>query len=71
MNPIRSVFFWRILIISIIALLLANAASLATYAYLGKNAYISIEMSNLDQDVELAKQVYDEYRAGTLTEEGG
>ena len=70
MNPIRSVFFWRILIISIIALLLANAASLATYAYLGKNAYISIEMSNLDQDVELAKQVYDEYRAGTLTEDG-
>ena len=70
MNPIRSVFFWRILIISIIALLLANAASLATYAFLGKNAYISIEMSNLDQDVELAKQIYDEYKAGSLTEEG-
>ena len=32
MNPVRSVFFWRVLIILIIALLLANVVSLAAYA---------------------------------------
>ena len=29
MNPVRSVFFWRVLIILIIALLLAEVVSLA------------------------------------------
>ena len=29
MNPVRSVFFWRVLIILTIALLLANVVSLA------------------------------------------
>ena len=70
MNPLRSVFFWRILIISIIALLLANIASLAAYAYIGKNAYVSIEMSNLEPEAEIAKQIYQEYKEGELSESG-
>ena len=68
MNPVRSVFFWRILIISIIALLLANLVSLAAYAYIGKNTYISIEMSDLEPEAELVRQIYDEYKSGNMDE---
>ena len=68
MNPLRSVFFWRILIISIIALLLANIVSLAAYAYIGKNTYISIEMENLAPEAEVTKQIYEEYKNGNMDE---
>ncbi len=69
MNPVRSVFFWRILIISIIALLLANIVSLAAYAYVGRNTYISIEMANLEPEAEVTKQIYEEYKNGMMSEE--
>ena len=69
MNTMRSVFFWRIFIVSIIALLLANIASLAAYAYVGRDTYISIEMSNLLPEAEVTKQIYEEYRNGYMTEE--
>lgn len=65
----RSVFFWRVLIVSIIALLLANIASLATYTYVGKKAYISIEMSNLEPEAEVTRQMYEEYKNGAMTPE--
>ncbi len=65
----RSVFYWRILIVSIIALLLANVVLLAAYAYVGKNTYISIEMSNLEPEAEVTRQIYEEYKNGFMTEE--
>lgn len=65
----RSVFYWRILIVSIIALLLANIVLLAAYAYIGKRTYISIEMSNLEPEAEVARQIYEEYKNGYMTEE--
>jgi len=65
----RSVFYWRILIVSIIALLLANVVLLAAYAYVGKKTYISIEMSNLEPEAEVTRQIYEEYKNGYLTEE--
>ena len=70
MNPVRSVFFWRVLIILIIALLLANVVSLAAYAYIGRNTYLSIEMDNLEPEAEITRQIYDEYRKGNLSEDG-
>ena len=65
----RSVFFWRILIASILVLLLANIVSLAAYTYVGKNAYISIEMDNLEPEAEMTRQIYEEYKNGRLEEE--
>ena len=65
----RSVFYWRILIVSIIALLLANVVLLAAYAYVGKNTYISIEMANLEPEAEVSRQIYEEYKNGNMTEE--
>jgi two-component system sensor histidine kinase ResE len=65
----RSVFYWRILIVSIIALLLANIVLLAAYAYIGKRTYVSIEMSNLEPEAEVSRQIYEEYKNGYMTEE--
>ncbi len=65
----RSVFYWRILIVSIIALLLANVILLAAYTYVGKNTYISIEMANLEPEAEVTRQIYEEYKNGYMTEE--
>jgi len=65
----RSVFYWRILVVSIIALLLANLILLAAYTYVGKNTYISIEMANLEPEAEVTRQVYEEYKNGFMTEE--
>jgi len=65
----RSVFYWRILIVSIIALLLANIILLAAYTYVGKKTYVSIEMSNLEPEAEVTRQVYEEYKNGFMTEE--
>lgn len=65
----RSVFFWRVLIVSIIALLLANIVSLAAYNYVGKNTYISIEMDNLEPEANVTRQIYEEYKNGSMTEE--
>lgn len=65
----RSVFFWRLLIVSIIALLLANIVSLAAYAYVGKSTYISIEMDNLEPEAEVTRQIYEEYKNGNMTDE--
>ena len=65
----RSVFYWRILIVSIIALLLANIILLAAYTYVGKNTYISIEMENLEPEAEVTRQIYEEYKNGNMSEE--
>ena len=65
----RSVFYWRILIVSIIALLLANVVLLAAYAFVGKNTYISIEMANLEPEAEVSRQIYEEFKNGNLTED--
>jgi len=65
----RSVFYWRILIVSIIALLLANIVLLAAYTYVGKNTYISIEMANLEPEAEVTRQIYEEYKNGYMNEE--
>lgn len=65
----RSVFYWRILIISIIALLLANVILLAVYTYVGKNTYISIEMANLEPEAEVTRQIYEEYKNGNMSED--
>ena len=70
MNPVRSVFFWRVLVILIIALLLANVVLLAAYAYIGRNTYLSIEMDNLEPEAEITRQIYEEYKNGILTEDG-
>lgn len=68
-TTMRSVFFWRLLIVSVIALLLANIVSLAAYAYVGKNTYVSIEMANLEPEAEVTKEIYEEYRNGNMTAE--
>jgi len=65
----RSVFYWRILIVSIIALLLANVILLAAYTYVGKNTYISIEMANLEPEAEVTRQIYEEYKNGYMNED--
>lgn len=65
----RSVFFWRVLIASILVLLLANIVSLAAYTYVGKNTYISIEMDKLEPEAEITRQIYEEYKNGNLEEE--
>ena len=65
----RSVFYWRILIVSIIALLLANVILLAAYTYVGKNTYVSIEMANLEPEAEVTRQIYEEYKNGNVTED--
>ncbi len=65
----RSVFFWRVLIVAIIALLLANVVSLAAYTYVGRNTYISIEMDNLEPEANVTRQIYEEYKNGNMTEE--
>jgi len=65
----RSVFYWRILIVSIIALLLANIILLAAYTYVGKNTYVAIEMANLEPEAEVTRQIYEEYKNGFMTEE--
>jgi signal transduction histidine kinase len=64
----RSVFYWRTLIVSIIALLLANVILLAAYTYVGKNTYISIEMANLKPEAEVTRQIYEEYKNGFMSE---
>lgn len=64
----RSVFYWRILVVSIIALLLANVILLAAYTYVGKNTYISIEMANLQPEAAVTRQIYEEYRNGFMDE---
>ncbi len=65
----RSVFYWRVLIVSIIALLLASVVLLAAYTYVGKNAYISIEMANLEPEAEATRQIYEEFKNGNMTDE--
>ena len=57
----RSIFFWRVLISSILILLLANIASLAAYTYVGKNAFVSLEMDELEPEAELTRLIYEEY----------
>ena len=64
----RSVFYWRILVVSIIALLLANVILLAAYTYVGKNTYVSIEMANLQPEAAVTRQIYEEYRNGFMDE---
>lgn len=70
MSSVRSVFFWRILVILVIALLLANVVSLAAYAYVGKSIYITMEITNLEPEAEISRQIYEEYKNGNLTEDG-
>lgn len=70
MSSVRSVFFWRVLVILLIALLLANVVSLAAYAYIGKSTYISIEMANLEPEAEITRQIYEEYKNGNLEQDG-
>ena len=65
----RSVFFWRVLTVAIIAVLLVSTISLAAYAYIGKNTYISIEMSNLEPEAEVTLAIYEEYKNGRISEE--
>ena len=69
MNSIRSVFFWRVLVVSVIALLLANIMLLAAYTFVGRRTYISIEMANLEQEAEVIRQTYEEYKNGEMSEE--
>ena len=57
----RRVSFWRLLILCLIVLLLANVFSLAAYTYVGKNTYISIEMDNLVPEADLTAQIYEYY----------
>ena len=64
----RSVFFWRVLIVSIIMLLMANVVSLAAYAFVGKKTYVSIEMDNLEPEAEVTRQIYEEYKNGHMSE---
>lgn len=64
----RSVFFWRVLIVSIIALLLANVVLLAAYAFIGQKTYVGIEMANLEPEADVTKQIYVEYRNGNISE---
>jgi two-component system sensor histidine kinase ResE len=64
----RSVFYWRILIVSIIALLLANVILLAAYTFVGKNTYVAIEMANLEPEAEVTRQIYEEYKNGFMSE---
>ena len=70
MSSVRSVFFWRILVILVIALLLANVVSLAAYAYVGKSIYITMEITNLEPEADISRQIYEEYKNGNLTEDG-
>ncbi len=65
----RSVFFWRVLTIAIIAVLLVSTISLAAYAYIGKKTYISIAMSDLEPEAEVTLAIHDEYKKGSVTEE--
>ena len=62
----KSVFFWRLLIATVLILLLANVISLAAYTYVGKNVFISLEMDELEPQAEYTKQVYEEYKTGAL-----
>ena len=62
----KSVFFWRLLIATVLILLLANVISLAAYTYVGKNVFISLEMDELEPQAEYTKQVYQEYKTGAL-----
>ncbi len=62
----KSVFFWRLLIATVLILLLANVISLAAYTYVGKNVFISLEMDELEPQAEYTKQVYQEYKIGAL-----
>lgn len=62
----KSFFFWRLLIVSVIVLLLANVVSLAAYTYVGKNAYVSMEMDKLEPTSELTLQMYKEYENGNI-----
>jgi len=65
----RSVFFWRVLVVSIVALLLANVALLAAYTYVGRKTYVSIEFSNLELEAEVTRQMYEEYKNGDLSDD--
>ena len=65
----RSVFFWRVLTIAIIAVLLVSTISLAAYAYIGKKTYISIAMSDLEPEAEVTIAIFDEYKNGRVSEE--
>ncbi len=69
MNSMRSVFFWRVLVISVLALLAANIFSLAAYAYVGKKTYVTIEMANLEPEAEVIRQIYEEYKNENMTDE--
>lgn len=64
----KNVFFWRILIVSIFVLLLANIVSLAAYTYVGKNAYINLEIESLLPEAEFSAQAYTDFRAGEFSE---
>ena len=65
----RSVFFWRVLVVSIVALLLANVALLAAYTYVGRKTYVAIEFSSLELEAEVTRQMYDEYKNGEMSYE--
>lgn len=69
MNSMRSVFFWRVLVVSIVALLLANVALLAAYTYVGRKTYVAIEFSSLELEAEVTRQMYDEYKNGEMSYE--
>lgn len=64
----KNVFFWRVLIVSAFILLLANIISLTAYTYVGKNAYIGLEMDSLLPEAQLSAQIYKDYRSGEYSE---
>ena len=62
----KRVFFWKVLIATIVVLLLVNVISLAAYTYVGKNTYISLTLDELEPQAEYTRKVYEEFKSGSI-----
>ncbi|MCL2671111.1 MAG: cell wall metabolism sensor histidine kinase WalK [Clostridiales bacterium] len=56
----RSVFFRRVFLVSMVVILLAMLALVASYAYFGRSAYIDLQMDSLQSAHRSAQQMYEQ-----------
>ena len=56
----KSVFFRRVLLVSLVIILLASLALVASYAYFGRGAYIALQMDSLQGVANSAQSLYEQ-----------
>ncbi|MDL2257790.1 cell wall metabolism sensor histidine kinase WalK [Eubacteriales bacterium OttesenSCG-928-K08] len=65
----RSIFFWRIIVILVVTVLLASLLMTGGYMYFSRDAYTAIKLNEMVPEAEAISQLYIEHAQNKVTDE--